>query len=135
MKLEEKNIKYMGSTNNPQKVLLNCSINLNTSVFEGFSLSILEASMCGIPTITFDFGESVFEEINDGINGYIIKDDNKKEYMNKLIYLMKNPQKLEKMSFECKEFSKNFLPSQIVNDWIELFNMIDANEKYQTKDN
>ncbi len=132
---EEKNIKYMGSTNNPPKVLLNCSINLNTSVFEGFSLSILEASMCGIPTITFDFGESVFEEINDGINGYIIEEDNKKEYINKLIYLMKNPQKLEKMSFECKEFSKNFLPSQIVNDWIELFNMIDANEKFQTKDN
>ena len=121
----EKNIKYMGYTDNPEKILLGSSINLNTSLFEGFSLSILEASMCGVPTISFDFGESVFEEIDNGITGYIIKNDNIKEYIQKLNNLMNDFQKLEYMSNNCKKFSKNFASNQIVNEWISLFDKID----------
>lgn len=39
-------IEMCGLTNNPKEVLLSSSINLNTSLFEGFSLSILEANEC-----------------------------------------------------------------------------------------
>ena len=55
-------IKLMGRTNDPKSVLLSSSINLITSDFEGFALSILEANECGIPTITLDFGESTSEQ-------------------------------------------------------------------------
>lgn len=122
-------IKYMGSTDNPKDVLLTSSINLNTSLFEGFSLSILEASMCGVPTISFNFGESVYEEITDNESGYIIENDDIELYINKLNYLMNDKAKLVKMSENCKSFSKKFLPTNIVKEWIDLFEKMDRKNK------
>lgn len=113
-------IKLMGVTNNPEKVLLSSSINLNTSLFEGFCLSILEANECGIPTVSFNFGESVFEQILNGKTGIIASDlDN---YKKELLDLMMDNDKLLSMSKECKEFSKSFYSKSIINDWIKLFN-------------
>ena len=119
----------MGSTDNPKDILLTSSINLNTSIFEGFSLSILEASMCGVPTISFNFGESVYEEIADNESGYIIENDDIELYISKLNYLMNDKTKLVKMSEECKSFSKKFLPTNIVKGWIDLFEKMDRKNK------
>ena len=113
----------MGVTDNPKKELLNASINLNTSSFEGFSLSILEANECGVPTITFDFGESVHEEIINEKTGIIADDTG--DYIEKLKELMLNESKLKILSKNAKEFSKEFHIENIVNKWIELFNEYD----------
>ena len=125
-------IKFMGITNNPEKILLSSSINLNTSLFEGFCMSILEALECGVPTITFNFGESVYEEIKDNITGYIVKDED--TYIAKLKYLMDNPEKLQEMSTECKNFSKEFHVENLANDWLKLFNKIDEGVENEIKE-
>lgn len=122
-------IKYMGSTDNPKDILLTSSINLNTSKVEGFSLSILEASMCGVPTVSFNFGESVYEEIKDNEFGYVIENDDIELYIKKLNYLMNNKNTLVKMSEKCKKFSNEFLPTNIVKDWIDLFEKMDRENK------
>lgn len=118
-----KQIKIMGITNNPKKELLTSSINLNTSSFEGFCLSILEAQECGVPTITLNFGESVFEEIIDNKTGIIAL--NKEDYINKLKELMQDTDKLLYLSKNAKDYSEKFQIENIVNDWINLFNKID----------
>ena len=117
------NIKMMGRTDNPKDVLLSSSINLNTSLFEGFSLSILEANECGVPTISFDFGESSSEEIINNKTGIIANDIN--SYKNKLKELMLDNNMLKEMSIECKKFNKNFKIDNIINKWLELFKIID----------
>ncbi len=113
--IKSNQIKLMGSTNNPKEVLLNSSINLNTSDFEGFSLSILEASECGIPTVTFDFGESVEEEIVNGKTGFIAK--NKKDYLDKLKKLMDNDDLLNEMSVNTKKNNEKFHINKIIKQW------------------
>ena len=113
-----KQIKLMGVTNDPLEVLLSSSINLNTSPSEGFSLSILEAYECGVPTIAFDFGEATQEQIVDGKTGIIAKD--MEDYQEKLKYLMDNPSKLDKMSKNAKDYAKEFTINNIINKWIEL---------------
>ena len=113
-----KQIKLMGLTDNPKEVLLSSSINLNTSSFEGFSLSILEACECGVPTIAFDFGESTYEQIIDGKTGIIAKDMD--DYEEKLKYLMDNNSELDKMSKNTKEFAKDFSVDNIIEKWLEL---------------
>lgn len=122
-------IKLMGLTQDPKKELMNASINLNTSSFEGFCLSVLEANECGVPTITLNFGESVSEEIIDNKTGIIAKD--KIDYINKLRELMSNDKELLKLSKNAKEFSNNFHIEKIINNWIEIFNEMDNqhNEK------
>ena len=113
--IKSSQIKLMGSTSNPKDALLNSSINLNTSAFEGFSLSILEASECGIPTVTFDFGESVEEEIVNGKTGFIAKDKN--DYIKKLQMLMDNDNLLNEMSINTKKNNEKFHINKIINEW------------------
>lgn len=125
-------MKYMGKTDNPKDILLTSSINLNTSKFEGFSLSILEASMCGIPTISFNFGESIYEEIENDKTGYIIDDDNIELYVEKLNELMNNKNKLKEMSKKNKVFAKSFLPENIIEEWIDFFEKMDRKNKKKT---
>ena len=120
-------IKLMGLTNNPQKELMKSSINLNTSKYEGFSLTILEASECGIPTIAFDFGESAKEEILNDKTGYIAM--NKEDYIEKLKYLMSDAEKLKSLSKESKHYSEAFQIENIIKNWIELFEKIKAENK------
>lgn len=128
----DQQIKFMGITNDPEKVFLSSSINLNTSLFEGFCMSILEALECGVPTITFNFGESVYEEINDGVTGYIVNDES--SYIEKLKYLMDNPNKLQAMSVECKNNSKKFHIEQVAKDWEKLFSKIEKEIKNESKE-
>ena len=89
----------MGVTNNPKKELLSSSINLNTSSYEGFSLSILEANECGVPTLSLDFGESVHEQILNNQTGIIV--ESKENYIN------------------------NFHIEKIIDKWLDLFNELD----------
>ena len=112
-------IKLMKRTNDPKSVLLSSSINLITSDFEGFALSILEACECGIPTITLDFGESTEEQVLDNKTGFIAKD--REDYINKLKQMMDNKELLEKFSIECKKYNERFKIKNIVKDWENIF--------------
>lgn len=114
----KKQIKLMGRTDDSKKVLLESSINLNTSPSEGFSLTILEANECGIPTVCFYFGESVYEEIIDGKTGFICKDE--QDYVDKLSTLMKNAELLDEISINCRKFSENFHIENIISKWLDL---------------
>ena len=118
-------IFYKGSTDRPDEVLKTGSINLNTSIFEGFSLSILEAAAYGVPTIAFNFGESSYEEIIDGKTGVVIENDNSEEYQKALEKLMTTPEILSKMSAEAYDFSKKFTAETIADQWITLFEEVD----------
>ena len=122
-----KQIKLMGLTNNSKKELLAASINLNTSKYEGFSLTILEANECGVPTVAFNFGESSDEEIINDVTGIIAIDSD--DYIKKLKILMENDSKLVELSNNCKRFSENFQIENVINDWIKLFNDIDYSSK------
>lgn len=119
------NMKYMGITKDPKNALLASSINLNTSVYEGFSLSILEAAMCGVPTLTFNFGESVYEEIEDNKTGYIIEGGDVDLYIEKLNELMNDPTKLRELGKNAHEFAKNFEVKNVISNWLTLFEEID----------
>lgn len=118
-----KQIKLMGFSDNSKREFLSASLNLCTSKYEGFSLSILEANECGVPTIAFNFGESTEEEILDGKTGIIAK--NKNDYIKQLKILMDKEERLQELSINAKEFSNNFQIDKIIECWIDLFKELD----------
>ena len=125
-------IKFMGITSNVKDVLLHSSINLNTSLFEGFAMGILEGNECGVPTVSFNFGESVSEEIIQNHTGIYVDQDDINSYKTELRKLMKDEKKLEVMSINCKNFSNKFQIEKITKDWENIFNIVynkDRNEK------
>ena len=117
--IQSPQVKLMGRCSDSKKIFLSASINLCTSDFEGFSLSILEANECGIPTISFDFGESAKEEIIDSKTGFIASDKN--DFINKLRLLMDNSSLLQKMSQNVKDYNRNFHMDKIILDWEKIF--------------
>ena len=119
-------INFKGLTDDPLKVLLSSSLTLNTSLYEGFSLSIIEAFECGIPVIAFNFGEAAHEQIIDDYNGYIV--DSVDEFKDKLAKLLSDEKKLEKLSLNAKEFARKFEIDVIVNEWEKVFEKIDMEE-------
>ena len=112
-------VKLMGSTDKPMDVMLSSSINLNTSTYEGFCLTIIEGYECGVPSISFNSGEQIEEVILDNKTGFIAKD--REDYINKLKELMDNSDLLKEMGLNSKEYNKNFQIDKIVNDWDKLF--------------
>lgn len=122
-------INYCGPTDNPQEILYNSSLSLNTSLFEGFSISILESFDCGLPVISFKYGEGIAEQIVDGYNGFVVPMDDVELYKKKLKELLSNPKTLKKMSDNAKEFSYQFRTDSVINNWINLFDKIDKQKR------
>lgn len=120
-----KQINYLGKTDKPMDVLLNGSLTLNTSLYEGFSISILEAYTCGIPVISFAYGKSVDEQIVNGHTGYIVDMDDCVAFKKKVLDVIKNPEMLDNLSREAKEFSLKFNIYAIIKQWEKAFNDID----------
>ena len=118
---ESKQIEFKGLTDNPMEILLKSSLTLNTSAYEGFSLSIIEGYTCGLPVISFNFGETVYEEIKDGKTGFVINQGDIENFKIKLIKLLSSPNLLKEMSDNAKNFSKQFEVSKVADKWEELF--------------
>jgi Glycosyltransferase len=84
------NISILPFTQKISMEYANSSILVQTSRFEGFSLALLEAVRHGLPCITFDYPYGPRDLIDNGENGYIIEDDNKKPLGGKPCYLMEH---------------------------------------------
>lgn len=115
-----KQIKFMGVTYDPAPILLNSSITLNTSLFEGYPLSVIEGFTCGLPVVSFDFGKNAKEQIIDKYNGFLVQMDDVKMFKEKLELLMTDKNLLNELSTNSKEFSKQFKIDIIIKEWIKI---------------
>lgn len=121
---QDPRITYCGSTTTPQKILLQHSIFLLTSSFEGMPLVVLEAGACGVPTIAFDFGETAPEVIHDRSTGLLLPAGAEDAYVSALAALMENEALRKKLGANAKVFSENFETKRILSRWNQLFAQI-----------
>jgi glycosyltransferase involved in cell wall biosynthesis len=91
-----------------------------TSRFEGFPLVLIEAMQCGLPCIAFDCPQGPREIIEDEKNGFLIPYDDDALFIEKLTFLIENPEEREKMGRAAKESVKRFDKEKIMNQWKEL---------------
>lgn len=119
-----KRIKLMGITKDAKSKLLLSSIYLSTSYMEGFSMSILEAYECGLPVVSYDFGESCSEQIINNKTGIIVPFNDEKKFIENLENLMDDSKKLSQYGKNAKKFANNFEPKIIAKKWDDLINEI-----------
>lgn len=117
---ENARISVLPRTEHPEKVLENASLTLNTSLFEGFSLSIIEAAAMGVPAVSFVFGEAAEEEIADGKTGLLIPQNDWNLFEKTLSELLSDKEKLKVLSENAREFSKSFTSEKIVSEFIDI---------------
>lgn len=72
------------------------------STREGFGLVLVEANACSKPVIAYASG-GVKDVIKEGVNGFLIEENNKEELKEKIIFLLKNKRKAEEMGKKGRE--------------------------------
>ena len=117
-------VKLLGRKNSEEikKELLNSSLYLMTSYFESFGIVLIESLSCGVPCIIFDSAKGALEVIKNDYNGYIIKDRNHREYINKILDIFNNKNKLKELGNNSKECSLKYNIKNIENEWLQLIN-------------
>lgn len=115
----ENNVFLKGFTKD-KNIYANYSIMWMTSAFEGFGLTIIEAKSNAVPTISTDWGDGVYEVIEDGVDGYVVKND--KEFVDKTMTLLTDDNKLMKFKEKSLKNFEKFSKGNAKKVWIYLLN-------------
>lgn len=115
----EENVFLKGFTQD-KNIYANYSIMWMTSSFEGFGLTIIEAKSNGVPTISTNWGNGVYEVINDGIDGFIV--NNNEDFIDKTTILLSDDKMLEEFKQNSLHNFDKFSKERAKNIWIYILN-------------
>ena len=121
--LEERLI-LKGKVDNIYELYKEYSFYVMTSYYEGLPMVLLEAKANNLPLVSFDIETGPSEIIRNGIDGYLIENNNLKQMIEKIDYLIKNENIRKKFSDKSKENLNKFEKDKIVNQWIDLIENI-----------
>lgn len=96
------------------------SICLMTSFTEAFGLPLIEAMSYDLPCLSFTSADGSNELITEGFNGHLINDRNNSEMARLALELLKDKEKLKKMSNNAIEVAKSYTKDKIITEWIKL---------------
>ena len=101
--------------------MLKSCVFLMTSETEGLPMVLLEAMSYGIPCIAYETDSGVNDIIENGVNGYVIKNRNEKEYIDKLNLIL-NDKNIKNMSREALNSAMKYKKENIVKIWESIIN-------------
>ncbi|MBN2011216.1 glycosyltransferase [candidate division KSB1 bacterium] len=98
------------------------SVVIQKSLREGFGLTVTEAMWKKTPVVASNVG-GIPLQIQDGENGYLAEPDDIRGFADRVIHLLKNPDKAGKIGERAHEsVRQNFLITRILQDYLDLFN-------------
>lgn len=100
------------------------SIFVMTSRFEGFPMVLLEAMSFGLPSVSYLFKCGPRDAIEDGVNGFLVKEGDKQLFAEKVITLMKDEDLRKRMGNKAAEATQKYTYDNIMQKWIELFQKV-----------
>lgn len=100
--------------------MLNSNIFLMASETEGLPMVLLEALSYGLPCIVYDIENGVRDIIEDSYNGFIIKNRNEEEYVNRINHLLSNESELKQFGKNARESINNFTKEEVVKKWLDI---------------
>jgi glycosyltransferase involved in cell wall biosynthesis len=112
----EKNIQLCGTKKNISKHYLESSIFVLSSRSESFGIVLIEAMNHGLPVISFDC-DGPKNLISNDENGFLIPQFNIKEFSEKLLFLIDNEEKRQKMGEIAKQTSLKYKENKIIPLW------------------
>lgn len=103
-----KNTHFLGTRKNISDYMLNADVFCMSSIFEGMPITLLEASLAGVPCVSTPVCGSV-DLIKEGQNGYLSRDFTVEEYVKTLILAIEHYSHLK----ECAMTMRNNSPYTI----------------------
>ena len=96
------------------------SIYLNTTSFESFGMSVMEAASCGMPVVSSDVGE-ISKILNNGVNAMLFSLDNIQLASDHILKLMENPGFYNSISQSAQLKVSEFDKSRLLPVWRSIF--------------
>lgn len=91
------------------------------SKFEGFGIPIIEALFSNIPVITNKKG--VFPEAG-GVHSYYVDIENTQEMVDKINYILENPEQVKLACKESRTFADKFTESVLADQWKNVYTQL-----------
>lgn len=117
----EKNVRMHDNEKGIKAIYLRHDIYINTSSYEGFGLTTLEALECGLPVVGFDIPQNT-SIIQDGVNGRIVKSYDIEEYAKVLLELSEDKKKLNTYQKNIPKTIKEYDINKVIVKWIDIIN-------------
>ncbi len=103
-----------------QETMIYASVYAMTSLTECFPMVLLESFSCGVPAVAFDVPVGPKAIIKEGENGYLIQNRDKEEMANRIIEILTNKTKREKLGKNAKRDAYQYLPEAVMPKWKEI---------------
>ena len=113
-------IRFLGNTEKPEDYLKESGIYVHASIKEGFGIALLEGMASGLPVVTTDGGgnRAIME---DGKNGFLIKERNVTQFVDQVQLLIKNQELYSQMSSFAKKYSEQFCIEKYVDNLLDFY--------------
>ena len=114
----ENHIFMLGMKSNPYPYMKKCNLFIQPSIFEGYSLSIMEAKILGTPILATYAAAGT--QIENGVDGFLCDTNTESVYEN-IFKLYKNRDTLENCKKTLMNYDFNKTNKQIISDIEKLF--------------
>lgn len=126
-RLKLKRVSMQG-LQDPTNYYKRASIFMMTSRSEGWGLTLTEAQQYGVVPLAFNSYSSLSDIITNNVNGIIIPNNDTKEYINKLIILMRNDELRKTLAQKAISTSHRFETKKICEQWKDLLLKVSSQE-------
>jgi poly(glycerol-phosphate) alpha-glucosyltransferase len=106
---------------------------LMTSLFEGYPLSTLESMGRGCPVVSYDIKYGPREQIEHGVDGFLVEPENTEEFARRVIEILGSPELAQRMSTAAREHAERFGPGECVARWAELLETVVERKRHRTR--
>ena len=93
---------------------------------ETFGMGVIEMNSSFLPVVTIN-KNGYPDTVKNGINGYLC--NNKNEIKDKIVYLLKNPDKNRELGIKGKQLVRSYSGENILPQWLKLFESIMNDDK------
>ena len=115
-------VTLKGSTKNIVSVYQKASLLIMTSYTEALPMVIIEANAYGIPVVAYEC-EGTIELISEGVNGYVIEDNNYMQFTDKILQVISDDNIYKSFFNSSCKTSKKFSNDEIRKKWVELISI------------
>ncbi|MCH5229132.1 MAG: glycosyltransferase family 4 protein [Muribaculaceae bacterium] len=116
-----KNVFLKGNSINISEEMLDSSLLVLSSKYEGMPLVILEAMACGLPVISYDCPCGPKDLIKNDENGYLVPLNDENQLAQKICLLIENQELRNKMGSESLKLSERYSFPNVMSQWVQLF--------------
>jgi len=136
--IEKKRISHRvlltGFISNLEEILMNIDIFVLPSIKEGVPAAILEAMVAKKPVIASNVG-GISEVVIDGETGFLIEPKNPEIIAEKIIFLLKNPEKAKEMGESGYQRIKNYFTlEKMAREHEKLYEELIKKQRLKSKD-